>query len=224
MNIDVLSLFPGYFKGPLQSSILKKAIQQGILKINLTDIRDFARGRHKRVDDKQFGGGPGMVMMPEPVTDAIYHVKTSASKVIHLSPQGTLLDAAKCRALAKESHLVLVCTHYRGLDQRVIDRDIDEEISIGDYVLTNGCLAALVLIDACVRFIKGVLGDEKSCEEDSFEQKIFDYPLYTYPREFKGNMVPDVLLKGNHREINLWRKQAAIKKTMERRPDLLDVF
>lgn len=222
MIIDILSLFPGYFKGPFDESIIKRAKEKGILDIRLVDIRDFADNRYRRVDDRPYGGGPGMVMMPQPVTSAIRHVKTSTSRVIYLSPQGSLLNAAKCRELAKYEHLVLLCGHYEGIDQRVLDSEVDEEICIGDYVLTNGCLGAIVLVDAVSRFIPGVLGHALAAEEDSFEKGLLDCPHYTRPEVFEGHSIPEVLSSGNHGEIARWRYEQALKKTRERRPDLLE--
>lgn len=221
MLIDILSLFPGYFKGPFDESIIKRARERGLITIRLTDIRDFADNRYRRVDDRPYGGGPGMVMMPQPVTAAIRHVKSPQARVIYLSPQGSRLNAAKCRQLAQESHLILLCGHYEGIDQRVLDQEIDEEISIGDYVLTNGCLAAIVLLDGVIRFIPNVLGHVSAAEEDSFEKGLLDCPHYTRPEVFEGAAVPSVLLSGNHQEIAKWRREQALKKTWEMRPDLL---
>ncbi len=221
MRIDILSLFPEYFRGPFDVSIIKRAIEAGIVDINHVDIRSFSKDKHRKVDDRPFGGGPGMVLMPQPVTDAIRSTKTENSHVIYLSPQGKKLDAATCQRLAKHSHLILVCGHYEGLDERVIENEIAEEISIGDYVLTNGCLAAIVLVDAVVRFVPGVLGDEESAASDSFQQGMFDSPHYTRPVEFEGMAVPPVLRGGNHAEIQKWREEKALKKTKRVRPDLL---
>ncbi len=221
MIIDILSLFPGYFKGPFDESMVKRARDKGLVDIRLIDIRDFADNRHFRVDDRPFGGGPGMVMTSQPVTAAIRHVKSPSSRVVYLSPQGSVLNAAKCRQLAEYEHLVLLCGHYEGIDQRVLDSEVDEEVCIGDYVLTNGCLAAIVLVDAVVRFIPGVLGHASAAEEDSFEKGLLDYPHYTRPENFEGRPVPPVLLSGNHAEIARWRKEQALKKTLEKRPDLL---
>lgn len=220
MIIDILSLFPSYFKGPFDESIIKLAREKGILDVRLLNIRDFTTDRHRRVDDRPFGGGPGMVMMTQPVAAAIRHVKTSQSRVIYLSPQGALLNAAKCRQLAQEPHLILLCGHYEGIDQRVLDAEVDEEISIGDYVLTNGCLASIVLLDAVVRFIPGVLGHDSAAEEDSFENGLLDCPHYTRPVDFEGHLVPEVLLSGHHQEIAKWRHERAIEKTQKTRPDL----
>jgi tRNA (guanine37-N1)-methyltransferase len=220
--IDILSLFPGYFTGPFDESIIKRAREEGLINIRLTNIRDFADNRFRRVDDRPYGGGPGMVMMPQPVTAAIRHVKTPQSRVIYLSPQGKPLTAAKCRQLAQENHLILLCGHYEGVDQRVLDAEVDEEISIGDYVLTNGCLAAIVLVDSVIRFIPGVLGHALAAEEDSFEKGLLDCPHYTKPEVFEGQAVPPVLLSGNHQEIAKWRREQALRKTREVRPDLLN--
>lgn len=220
MIIDILSLFPAYFKGPFDESIIKLAREKGILDIHLWNIRDFTIDRHRRVDDRPFGGGPGMVMMAQPVSAAIRQVKSPQSRVIYLSPQGALLNAAKCRQLAKESHLILLCGHYEGIDQRVLDLEVDEEISIGDYVLTNGCLASIVLIDAVVRFIPGVLGHDAAADEDSFENGWFDCPHYTRPVDFEGHKVPEVLLSGHHKKIAEWRHERAVEKTRRTRPDM----
>lgn len=222
MLIDILSLFPDYFRGPFDESILKRARQQGIIDIRLTNIRDFAHDKHRKVDDRPYGGGPGMVLMPQPVTEAIRSKKGEESHVIYLSPQGKTLTAERCEQLACLPHLILVCGHYEGLDERVIENEIDEEISIGDYVLTNGCLPAIVLVDAVVRFIPGVLGNEEAALCDSFQKGIFDAPHYTRPEEFEGALVPDVLKGGNHALIEKWRNEQALKKTRRVRPDLTD--
>lgn len=221
MRIDILSLFPGYFTGPFDESIIKRAREKGLVEIRLTDIRNFADNRYRRVDDRPYGGGPGMVMMPQPVTAAIRQVKTPEARVIYLSPQGKVLTAAKSRELAEEKHLILLCGHYEGIDQRALDIEVDEEISIGDYVLTNGCLAAIVLVDSVLRFIPGVLGHELAADEDSFENGLLDCPHYTRPEVFEGLSVPSVLLSGNHQEIARWRREQALKKTGYVRPDLL---
>lgn len=222
MLIDILSLFPGYFKGPFDESMISQALKKGLLEIRLTDIRDFADNAYRRVDDRPYGGGPGMVMMPQPVVAAIRHVKSPHSRVIYLSPQGALLNAKKCRELAEHEHLIFLCGHYEGIDQRVLDHEVDEELSIGDYVLTNGCLAAIVVIDALIRFIPGILGHASAADEDSFENNLLDCPHYTRPEVFEEHRVPEVLLSGNHQRIAAWRRQQALKKTLEVRPDLLD--
>lgn len=223
MRIDILSLFPGYFQGPFNESLLKQAIDKGILDIKLIDIRDFADNKWKRVDDRPYGGGPGMVLMPGPVASAIRSVKEDPkSRVIYLSPQGKPLTAAKCRELAQCEHLILLCGHYEGIDERVLQRDVDEEISVGDYVLMTGCAAAIVVVEAVARFIPGVVGDIRSVEQDSFEGGEFDCPHYTRPEEFEGMKVPEVLQSGNHLKIAEWRKQAAKEKMKRVRPELGD--
>lgn len=219
MRIDILSLFPEYFNSPFNESIIKRAKNAGYVDIALTDIRDFSDNKFRKVDDRPYGGGPGMVMMPAPVCSAIRTVKTEASKVVYLSPQGKVLDAKKCKELAQEKHLILLCGHYEGIDERAL-KEVDEEISIGDFVLTNGCLAAIVLVDAVVRHIPGVLGHEEAALQDSFEKTIFDHPHYTRPQEFEGIKVPTVLQLGNHKEIEQWRYAKALEKTACNRFDL----
>jgi tRNA (guanine37-N1)-methyltransferase len=218
--IDILSLFPEYFSGPFDESIVKRAREKGLVEIRHTDIRNFADNRHKKVDDRPYGGGPGMVMMPQPTVAAIRHVRTPEAHVVYLSPQGKVLTAAKSRQLSRKKHLILLCGHYEGIDQRILEMEVDEEISIGDYVLTNGCLGAIVLVDTVLRFIPGVLGHALAADEDSFEKGILDCPHYTRPEVFEGRAVPPVLLSGNHQEIANWRREQAIKKTREVRPDL----
>lgn len=220
LKVDILSLFPGYFQSPLEVSILKRAREKGLLEIDLVDIRSFSEERFSRVDDRPYGGGPGMVMMTDPLSRSIRSCKREGSKTIYLSPQGRTLTAMKARSLAQCEHLVLVCGHYEGIDQRVIESDIDEEISVGDYVLTNGCLAALVLLDCVARFVPGVLGDEEASKFDSFERGLLDWPHYTRPEEYEGKKVPSVLLSGNHKEIEAWRRSKAEEKTKTVRPDL----
>jgi len=220
MRVDILSLFPEYFQGPFDVSIIKRAQEKGLIEIKLTDIRDFAKGKHAKVDDRPYGGGPGMVLMPEPVCGAIRSVKSEKAHVVCLSPQGTLLTAAKCQELAAKEHLVLLCGHYEGIDERVLEQEVDEEISIGDYVLTNGCIAAIVVVDAVVRFIPGVLGHEEAAAKDSFQEGIFDGPHYTRPEVFEGLAVPEILKMGHHAEIEKWRKAQALEKTRRVRPDL----
>ncbi|PIS02720.1 MAG: tRNA (guanosine(37)-N1)-methyltransferase TrmD [Chlamydiae bacterium CG10_big_fil_rev_8_21_14_0_10_42_34] len=221
MEIEILSLFPEYFQGPFDVSMIKRARDAGHLDIRHTDIRDFAENKHARVDDRPFGGGPGMVLCPGPVARAIRSVRKPNSRVVYLSPQGTPLTAAKAQGFAKLEHLVLLCGHYEGVDERVLEKEIDEEISIGDYVLTNGCAAAIVLIDSMARFIPGVIGHPDAVQEDSFQEGVFDSPHYTRPESFEGMDVPAVLLGGNHAEIRKWRKAEALKKTRRVRPDLL---
>lgn len=224
MEVDILSLFPAYFKGPFDESIIGQARKKGLLNIQLVDIRDFADNSYRRVDDRPFGGGPGMVLMAPPVTRAIRSVKKPGAHVIYLSPQGSRLTAEKARELAGYQHLILLCGHYEGIDERALESDVDEEISIGDYVLTNGCLPAIVLLDALVRFIPGLLGHESAADEDSFEEKVNGFlegPQYTRPREFEGKVVPEVLFNGDHKKIKIWRDEQSRKKTQNVRPDLL---
>ena len=222
MRIDILSLFPEYFSGPFDASILKRARDNGLLDIRLTDIRDYTHDKHRTVDDRPYGGGPGMVMMAHPVAEAIRDKKTDAAKVVYMSPQGRPLTAERAAEFATEEHLVVLCGHYEGIDQRVLDSEIDEEVSIGDYVLTNGCAAAIVFVDALARFIPGVLGHEDAAAEDSFENGLLDCPHYTRPESFEGKAVPQVLLQGNHRLIQEWRHQAAVAKTRKVRPELYE--
>ncbi len=221
MRFDILSLFPEYFRGPFDESIIKRAVENKLVEIHQIDIRDFAENRHRRVDDRPYGGGPGMVLMPDPVVKAIRSVKTPKSKVIYLSPQGNQLTAKKCRDLAKEEHLIILCGHYEGIDERAIHLEVDEEISIGDYVLTNGCAAAIVLLDAVSRFIPGVIGHPDAANEDSFENGLLDCPHYTRPPVFEGREVPEVLMNGDHKKIADWRHQTAKENTLRVRPELV---
>ncbi len=221
MLFDILSLFPEYFKSPFEVSMLKRAREKGLIEIRHTDIRNFSENKHKRVDERPFGGGPGMVMQPGPIVRAIRSVKKDRSHVICLSPQGKPINAAKCEELAQKEHLVLLCGHYEGIDVRAIELEVDEEISIGDYVLTSGCPAAIVLVDAVSRFIPGVIGHPEAVEKDSFQDGIFDAPHYTRPEIFEGLEVPAILRGGNHAEIEKWRKEEARKKTSQVRPELL---
>ena len=197
-----------------------RAREAGKITIRHTDMRDFAENRRK-VDDRPFGGGPGMVICPDPVVKAIRSVKKDHSHVIYLSPQGSPLKAAKCEELAGYEHLILLCGHYEGIDERAIEKAVDEEISIGDYVLTNGCAAAVVLVDAVSRFIPGVIGDPRAAKEDSFQEGIFDAPHYTSPVVFEGVEVPEVLRSGNHEKIAKWRNEKAKEKTFRVRPELM---
>ena len=221
MRFDILSLFPGYFQGPFDVSIVKRAQQSGLIQINQVDIRDFADNKNRRVDDRPFGGGPGMVLCPQPVVSAIRSVKSDRSHVIYLSPQGTKLTAAKSAELAKHEHIILLCGHYEGVDERALKKEVHEEISIGDYVLTNGCIAAIVLVDAVIRFIPGVIGHPDAAEQDSFQQGLFEAPQFTRPEMFEGMEVPPVLRGGHHAEIEKWRRQEALNKTVRVRPELV---
>lgn len=224
MKIDVLTLFPEYFNSPLQQSLLKRALENGCFSFYAHQLRNWASPPHFQVDDKSFGGGPGMVLMPEPLKKGIESLKGPKSKVIYLSPQGTPLTQNKCKELAKQEHLILLCGHYEGIDERIIQAYVDEEISIGDFVMTNGAPAALCLIDSVVRLIPNVVGKEQSIFQDSFEQDLFDHPHYTIPQNFEGMQVPEILLSGHHQQIEAFRKEKAEQKTKERRPDLYQKY
>ncbi|TDA65640.1 MAG: tRNA (guanosine(37)-N1)-methyltransferase TrmD [Clostridia bacterium] len=221
MRIDILTIFPQMFTGPLTESIIKRAREKGLVDIVLVNIRDYSPDRHGSVDDYPYGGGAGMVMRPEPVFLATEAVRRENSRVILLSPQGSLLRQEKVRELATCPHLVLICGHYEGLDERIREYLVDEEISIGDYILTGGELPAMVVVDAVVRLIPEVLGASASLEEESFSHGLLEYPQYTRPRDFRGMKVPEVLLSGNHQEVARWRREQAVRRTLARRPDLL---
>ncbi len=223
MRFDILTLFPNMFYSPLRESILGKAVERGLIQIQTINIRDFTQDKHQVVDDTPYGGGQGMVMKVEPVARAIEFVKAKHSPVwtVYLTPQGTPFSQDLARRLSTQHHLVLLCGRYEGVDERVRDLFVDEEISIGDYVLTGGELAAMVLIDAVSRLIPGVLGSDRSAEEDSFFNSLLEYPQYTRPSDFRGRCVPEVLLSGNHSAISLWRRKEALRRTWVRRPDLL---
>ena len=226
MRIDVLSLFPRMLEGPLGSSVIGQAAANGLLEIGLTDIRDFAKDKHRTADDYQYGGGSGMVMKPEPIFEAIDHVlpdegARNRATVILLTARGELFNQRFARRLAGKEHLVFICGHYKGVDERVASL-VDHEISIGDYVLTGGEPAAIVVIDAVARLVPGVLGDFESAETDSFFEDMLGPPLYTRPEEYRGHRVPEVLLSGHHERIRLWRREQALRATLERRPDIVD--
>jgi len=221
VRIDVFTIFPGIFEGPLRESLLGKAIEAGVLDVRVHDIRDFATDRHRRVDDQSYGGGPGMVVKPEPVFAAVESLGEGPKRVILLSPAGRRLDQALVRELAKESWLVLISGRYEGVDERVVEGLSAEEISIGDYVLSGGEIPALVLLEAVTRLVPGVVGSEESLERESFEDGVLDHPHYTRPSEFRGMRVPEVLLSGDHAEVERWRQEAALEKTRRNRPDLL---
>ncbi len=221
MKIDVLTLFPAMFAGPLDESIIMRARKAGLLDLNIHQLRDWTHDRHKTVDDRPFGGGPGMLMKPEPLFEAVESLKRPATKVILLSPGGRKFDQSIARELAALKDLLLVTGHYEGFDERVRTMLADDELSIGDYVLTNGALPAMVVIDAVTRLLPGVLGDDASSSDESFSAGLLEYPQWTRPAEFRGAKVPDVLLSGNHAEIEKWRREQAKLKTQTRRPDLL---
>jgi tRNA (guanine37-N1)-methyltransferase len=221
LTIDVLTLFPRMLDGVLAESILGKGIAAGHLIVAVHDLRRWTIDKHRTADDRPFGGGAGMVLKPEPVFAAIEELQTPGCRRIYLTPDGTPLSPAIAESLSRERHLIFLSGHYEGIDQRIRERLIDQEISIGDYVLTNGTLAAAVVIDALARFIPGVLGEEKSLTHESFTSKLLDFPQYTRPAEFRGMSVPEVLLSGNHAEIEKWRAARQLEKTRQVRPDLL---
>lgn len=221
MKIDVLTLFPAMFAGPLDESIVKRARQAGLLDLKIHNLRDFAHDRHRTVDDRPFGGGPGMLLKPEPLFEAVEALTREHTRVVLLSPSGRPFSQAVAREMAGWNDLLLVSGHYEGFDERVREELADDELSIGDYVLTNGTLAAMVVIDAVTRLLPGALGDDQSAADESFSHGLLEYPQYTRPAEFRGMKVPEVLLSGNHAEIAKWRVAQAQLRTQERRPDLL---
>lgn len=223
MKIDVLTLFPEMYDA-MNMSILGRAIEDNYLSIDYINIRDFANNKHNKVDDYPFGGGPGMVMKPEPIYNAIMSVKQENSRVIYLSPKGKVYNQNLANELSKEEHIVFLCGHYEGIDQRIIDNYITEEISIGDYVLTGGELASMVIIDSIARLIPGVLSTEESFKDESHYSGLLEYPQYTRPREFNDLEVPEVLLSGNHKNIAEWRKYKALKDTYLKRPDVFSEY
>jgi tRNA (guanine37-N1)-methyltransferase len=225
MKFDILTLFPAMFDGPFRESIVKRAVEEGLIDIRLHDIRAFATDRHKTADDSPYGGGAGMVMKVEPLAAAIEAVKAErpASRVILTTPRGKPFDQAIACALAKEDSLFIICGRYEGVDERVRELFVDDEISLGDFVMTGGELAAMVIVDAVSRLIPGVLGSADSAAADSFSDGLLEYPHYTRPAEFRGGKVPEVLLSGNHQEIAWWRRQQALQKTLMVRPDLLAI-
>src|SRR5947207_1126736 len=221
MKVDVLTLFPEMFAGPLDVSIVQRARNAKLLELAIHNLRDWTHDRHKTVDDKPFGGGPGMVLKPEPLFEAIESLARENTRVILMAPDGQRFDQALARELAGEQHLLLICGSYEGVDERVREALVDLEISIGDYVLTNGGLPAMVVIEAVTRLLPGVLGDEQSAADESFCRGLLEYPHYTRPAEFRGMKVPEVLLSGNHAQIAQWRAEQARLRTEQRRPDLL---
>jgi tRNA (guanine37-N1)-methyltransferase len=222
MKIDIITLFPEICRAPLSESIMKRARKHGIVDLYIHNLRDWTTDRHHVADDAPFGGGQGMVMKPEPIFAAVEELRKQTSKVVLMSPAGHRFDQAMAAQLSGESHLIIICGHYEGVDHRVIERLVDLEISIGDYVLTNGAIAAIALVDAVVRLLPGVLGHEQSALDDSFSRGLLEAPQYTRPAEFRSWKVPDVLLSGNHAEIEKWRNEQAIRRTRENRPDLLN--
>lgn len=222
LRIDLLTLFPAMVEGFLRESMLGRAVENGLLDIRVHNLRDWAKDKHRTTDDRPFGGGAGMLLKPEPLFDAIEELRTPQAKVIYLAPDGEPLKPGIAAELAKETHLILISGHYEGIDQRVRDELVNREISIGDYVLTNGTLPAAVLIDCLARYVPGVLGEELSLTQDSFTGNLLSFPQYTRPADYRGLTVPPVLLAGNHAEIERWRKEQSLDKTRRRRPDLLD--
>jgi tRNA (guanine37-N1)-methyltransferase len=220
MKIDIVTLFPEICRAPLSESMMKRAQEKRVIELHIHNLRDWTTDKHHVVDDAPFGGGQGMVMKSEPIFAAVEELRNQTSKVVLMSPAGRRFDQQMAVQLSGESHLIIICGHYEGVDHRVIENLVDLEISIGDYVLTNGAIAAVVLVDAVARLMPGVLGHEHSAADDSFSRGLLEAPQYTRPAEFRGWKVPDVLLSGNHAEIENWRREQSIKRTRENRPDL----
>ncbi len=223
MRIDILTLFPEMFAGPLDYSIIGKAREKGCVDINIHNLRDFSSDkRHRKVDDRPYGGGPGMVIKPEPIYEAIASINShSEACVILMSPQGVRFNQEKARELVKRKHLILICGRYEGIDERVRENLVDEEISVGDYVVSGGELPSMIVVDAITRLLPGVVGRQESIKKDSFSEGILDYPAYTRPAIYRGMEIPSVLLSGNHLRIEEWRKEEALKSTIKRRPDII---
>jgi len=221
MKIDVLTLFPAMFAGPLDESIIKRARTKGFLDLKIHDLRDWTHDKHRTVDDRPFGGGPGMLMKPEPLFEAVESLRREKTRVILFSPSGRKFDQTIARELAQQKDLLLITGHYEGFDERVREALVDDALSVGDYVLTNGALPAMIVVDAVTRLLPGVLGDDESSLDESFSRGLLEYPQYTRPAEFRGMKVPEVLLSGNHAEIEKWRREQAKLRTEKQRPDLL---
>lgn len=222
MRIDILTVFPEMFRGPFDESIVKRAREKGLVDIRIYDLRGYSRNKHRKVDDYPYGGGPGMVLRPEPLFEALESVLNQGEPhVILLTPAGKRYDQEMAKRLAQERHLVLICGHYKGVDERVGERFADEQISIGDYVLTGGELPAMVLVDSIVRLLPGAIGDQDSAEGDSFQHGLLDHPHYTRPEVYRGMRVPEVLLSGNHGRVRQWRRQESLRRTLHHRQDLL---
>jgi tRNA (guanine37-N1)-methyltransferase len=223
MLVDVITLFPEVVTVPLSTSIMGRAQEKGVLQLRTHDVREHGRGKYRQVDDEPYGGGPGMVMRPEPIFATLEPLRTEKSRVIFMSPQGKRFDQKDAVRLSKEEHLIILCGHYEGVDQRIVDTCVDEELSIGDYVLTNGAIAAAVVVDAIIRLLPGVLGDEESAVQESFgESGVLDHPHYTRPAEWQGIKVPEVLTSGDHAKVAKWRAEQAKERTRKNRPDLLE--
>jgi len=221
MRIDVITLFPSMFYGPFGESILKRACDRKLIELNVIDLREYTHDKYRTVDDRPFGGGAGMVMKCEPLFEAVEDLRTDESKVIIMTPQGETFSQARAVSLSHENHLIFICGHYEGIDERVHEKLADIELSIGDYILTNGNLSAMVITDAICRLVPGVLDGEETLSDESFNQGLLEYPHYTRPRNFRGMEVPDVLLSGNHKAIASWRQDQSEIRTEQRRPDLL---
>ncbi len=222
LRIDVVTIFPGMLDGFLRESILKRAVEKGLVRFGTVNLRDFATDARRSTDDRPYGGGPGMVMIPGPIFDAVESVRTPESRIVLMTPQGRRFDQEVAAQLARERHVVFICGHYEGVDERVREGLATDELSIGDYVLTNGVLPAAVVIDATVRLLDGVLGHEEATCEESFSRGLLEYPHYTRPAEFRGRKVPDALLSGDHAAIARWRNEQALCRTRARRPDLME--
>jgi tRNA (guanine37-N1)-methyltransferase len=220
MRIDVLTLFPEMFRGPMEASIIQRARQKGLLELRAHNLRDYAHDNYKTVDDRPFGGGPGMVLKCEPIFEALQALKGAGTRVVLMTPAGRPFHQSVARELSSFGSLLLICGSYEGVDERVREQWVDEELSIGDYVLTNGTLAAMVVIDAVTRLLPGALGDDQSAVDESFSGGLLEYPHYTRPADFRGMKVPPVLLSGNHAAIAKWRREQALARTAQRRPDL----
>jgi len=221
MRIDIVTIFPSMFDGPFDASLIKRARDKGVVEIEIVELREFADDRHRTTDDYPFGGGAGMIMKVEPIFKAVEHLRGQDSTVILLSPQGKRLDQKTVSRLARLKHIILLCGRYKGVDERVRELTVDEEISVGDYVLSGGELPAMVLTEALVRLLPGAMNSQESAEEDSFHDGLLDPPRYTRPRDFLNLTVPDVLISGDHQAVDRWRRRMAIEKTMKKRPDLL---
>lgn len=224
MKIDILTLFPEMFVPVTTSSILGRAAEKNLIDIRLTDIREYTKNKHRKVDDYPFGGGQGMVMMPQPIFDALRGIKAEGKKILYMSPRGRVLDKDKIQELSQLSELVILCGHYEGVDQRVIDCWEMEEVSIGDYILTGGELPAMVLVDSVARLIPGVLSGEDSAMEESVYSGLLEYPQYTQPREYENIPVPEILLSGHHKNIDLWRFEKSLELTRKVRPDMFENY
>jgi len=222
MRIDIITLFPKMFKGPFDESMIKRAQEKGLAEIKIHNLRQWAKDKHKTVDSRPFGGGPGMVLMFEPLYEALKKLRRAKSKVLLLTPQGKVFQQKTAQNLSKEAHLILVCGHYEGVDERVRKYLVDEEISIGDYVLTGGELPAMVVIDTLLRLVPGVIEKPEATKEESFQGKKLEYPQYARPANFHGRKVPEILLSGDHQKIKKWRHKKALERTRQRRPDLFE--